>query len=324
MRRSRWSRPKTSLAANAGKARKPRIMVGGEFSAGKTQLINGLTGQDVLPSNVTATALPPVWLVGGAAGLAQVDTSGTMHELESLDDVKLDATHFCIMGHSAPILEKLDIIDTPGSSDPNMDAATWRRMLDYADAVRRVLQRVEREAAAFFETFLMVSLLDPADVDGIREHVQDLSGRLEISGAEAPVMDEFMSSHKAAAPAPKPASQGRAMQVIRPRRVTVREKQPETSARSASKVVPISVTAAVTNGDNKAGARTLWNSLLADVDRNDPAAILKAADRLVSILDSESRKNSEGALSGVPSSGDMENRSGSRRRTFAAAAGQSE
>ncbi|PID36353.1 MAG: hypothetical protein CR993_05820 [Rhodobacterales bacterium] len=361
--------PGASPTANTGKTRKPRIMVGGEFSAGKTQLINGLTGRDVLPSNVTATALPPVWLVGGAAGLAQVDTSGAMHDIGSLTDVELDSTHFCIMGHSAPVLEKLDIIDTPGSSDPNMAAATWQRMLNYADAMiwctnatqawrqtenavwqamperlrknamlvithadlmsdqsnsGRVLQRVEREAAKFFDTFLMVSLLDPADIEGIREHVQDLSERLEISGAEAPMVDQFTNTHKVDTEALKPALQDRAMQMIRPRRVTVREPQPETPPRSASKVVPISVTAAVANDEGRGDARTLWNSLMAHVDRNDPAAILKAADRLVSILDSAPGKRPERSPSDAPSSGKIDDHSGNRRGTLAAAAGQHE
>ena len=48
-------------------ARLPRILVAGEFSSGKTQLISGLLGEAVLPSNVISTALPPIWLVSGSS-----------------------------------------------------------------------------------------------------------------------------------------------------------------------------------------------------------------------------------------------------------------
>ena len=41
-------------------ARKPRIAIMGEFSAGKSTLCNILLGQAPLPMRVTATRLPPV------------------------------------------------------------------------------------------------------------------------------------------------------------------------------------------------------------------------------------------------------------------------
>ena len=40
-------------------ARKPRILVAGEFSAGKSTIINRLLGFELLPENVTSTSLPP-------------------------------------------------------------------------------------------------------------------------------------------------------------------------------------------------------------------------------------------------------------------------
>lgn len=114
-------------------ARKPRIMMAGEFSAGKTRLISGLLGSDILPSNVTATALPPVWLVHGAPGMAVVDLDGTLREIDTLEDVTVQDTQYCLISHPAKILEQIDIIDTPGSSDPNIPAESWERMLGFAD-----------------------------------------------------------------------------------------------------------------------------------------------------------------------------------------------
>ncbi|QBY00666.1 hypothetical protein E2K80_07885 [Rhodophyticola sp. CCM32] len=115
--------------------RKPRILIAGEFSAGKTRLITGLLHDDVLPSNVTATALPPVWIVGGAPAMAAVTLSNTVKAIKSYDEVSLKDTRFIIVSHPAEILKAIDIIDTPGSSDPNISTESWEEMLSYADSV---------------------------------------------------------------------------------------------------------------------------------------------------------------------------------------------
>ncbi|QDC08585.1 hypothetical protein FHY55_04725 [Oceanicola sp. D3] len=115
--------------------RKPRLMVAGEFSAGKTHLINGLLGEKVLPSNVTATALPPIWLVWGRKAMMAVDLEGNTRPLDSLEDVGVEDTHYVVLSHPAPLLKTFSIIDTPGNSDPNIPSECWERMLDYADAV---------------------------------------------------------------------------------------------------------------------------------------------------------------------------------------------
>lgn len=117
------------------RGRKPRLMVAGEFSAGKTKLINGLLGERILPSNVTATALPPVWLIAGERFCMTVGLDGQTLEVASLDSVTVDDTRYCILSHPAPILEACDIIDTPGTSDPNIPTQSWEWMLDHADAV---------------------------------------------------------------------------------------------------------------------------------------------------------------------------------------------
>ena len=40
-----------------------------------------------------------------------------------------------ILADNRPMLELMEIIDTPGNSDPNMAVETWQRMLEFADAV---------------------------------------------------------------------------------------------------------------------------------------------------------------------------------------------
>ena len=131
-----WDRRiRPTFAAPEGAA-KPRIMIAGEFSAGKTKLISSLLGDRVLPSNVTATALPPVWITAGSEpAFLRVDVSGSQEQIQDISDIELDETQYCVMTHPAPFLKYCDIIDTPGSSDPNMKAESWQRMLGFADTV---------------------------------------------------------------------------------------------------------------------------------------------------------------------------------------------
>lgn len=123
------------ITAQTQMLRKPRLLVAGEFSAGKTRLISGLLGEAVLPSNVTSTALPPVWLVHGEAPKLAVPLDGATREIDGVSDLDVETTRYGILAHPAPILDSFEIIDTPGNSDPNIPAETWQRMVDYADAV---------------------------------------------------------------------------------------------------------------------------------------------------------------------------------------------
>jgi len=119
----------------ANERRKPRIMVAGEFSAGKTRLINSLMGRDVLPSQVTSTSLPPIWLVYGAGDGVTVGVDGSVTPLD-FDAIDVESTAYSILPLPAPLLEPLAIIDTPGHSDPNIPPSCWARMLGSADGLR--------------------------------------------------------------------------------------------------------------------------------------------------------------------------------------------
>lgn len=255
------------------KTRKPRILIAGEFSAGKTQLINGLLGGSVLPSNVTSTSLPPMWLVRDPATPFRLDLDGATHPFEGVATTRVDDTAFCLLSHPAPILEHMDLIDTPGNSDPNIPSAAWERMLGYADAViwcsnavqawrqseksvwaampahltetatmlvthadrltedgaaERVMRRVQRDAAPYFASFLMGSLVRQPDIDAVARHLLSLcAGLRQLPGAVQPDVDAARGAARAlpavaAPPSPAPAPPAPATsndRGIRPRRI---------------------------------------------------------------------------------------------------------
>lgn len=113
--------------------RLPRIIVTGEFSAGKTKLINGLVGQQVLPSNVTSTSLPPVWLIYGNDVSFRIDLDGIVHEVTGIGEVDVHDTLVYVTAVQSDALKHMDIIDTPGNSDPNIPSVCWERMIGHAD-----------------------------------------------------------------------------------------------------------------------------------------------------------------------------------------------
>ncbi len=118
-------------------SRKPCIALMGEFSAGKTTLTNLLVGEDVLPTRVTATQLPPVWMSYGEPRAWYVDTEGQRHDLsfDDLHGVPVDGVRYIRLFCKGRILETIDLIDTPGISDPNIPKAVWEMAVGYVNAV---------------------------------------------------------------------------------------------------------------------------------------------------------------------------------------------
>lgn len=121
------------MTAETPSDRLPRMIVTGEFSAGKTKLINGLVGQQVLPSNVTSTSLPPVWLMYGNDVSFRVDLDGNVHEVMGIGEVDVHDTLVYVTAVPSDTLRHMDIIDTPGNSDPNIPSECWERMVGHAD-----------------------------------------------------------------------------------------------------------------------------------------------------------------------------------------------
>lgn len=117
--------------------RKPVIALMGEFSAGKSTLLNLLLGENVLPTQVTATRMPPVWLRYGNDAPYRVDRNGMQHPVNMKDPATfpLKDTRFIRVHVQSPMLRNCDLMDTPGISDPNIPTDSWIRAIGYANAV---------------------------------------------------------------------------------------------------------------------------------------------------------------------------------------------
>jgi hypothetical protein len=117
--------------------RRPRIGLMGEFSAGKSTLANLLLGQNLSPVKVTATQLPPVLYSYGPESVLRVDNAGQEIPIdaEALDAISHDDSMAVRVLLQAEVLEFCDLIDMPGTSDPNLPQAVWDRMLGLVDGV---------------------------------------------------------------------------------------------------------------------------------------------------------------------------------------------
>ena len=99
----------TTAAEESGKmpARKPRLALMGEFSAGKSTLSNMLLGGRALPVRVTATRLPPIWISYGPDSVVAVSHDGEERALSiaELAHVSLEDTKFIRMQMVADTIE---------------------------------------------------------------------------------------------------------------------------------------------------------------------------------------------------------------------------
>ncbi|WP_158221934.1 dynamin family protein [Actibacterium pelagium] len=122
---------------DAQEKQRPTIALMGEFSAGKTTLINFLLGADVLPTRVTATQLPPVWISYGERAAYFVDGEGneTPVEIEELATVGVEGVRYIRLFADSGVLAELDVIDTPGISDPNIPLHFRSFVAETADAI---------------------------------------------------------------------------------------------------------------------------------------------------------------------------------------------
>lgn len=117
--------------------RKPRIALMGEFSAGKSTLLNMLLTHDPLPVRITATSVPPVWMSYGEEAAVRVKLDGTEEPIDIADIASIgpEDTRFIRLWLEADALEICDLLDMPGISDPNMAYENWQAAFDNVDSV---------------------------------------------------------------------------------------------------------------------------------------------------------------------------------------------
>ena len=104
-------------------SRRPTLAMMGEFSAGKSALLNCLLDRPLLPTRATATDMPAIWISHGAT--EKVTGLGFDGHLVDLSMAQLTdgqaMQYLCIrIEIDAEVLKRVDIIDTPGISDPRM------------------------------------------------------------------------------------------------------------------------------------------------------------------------------------------------------------
>jgi hypothetical protein len=117
-------------------SRKPSFSLMGEYSSGKSALLNCLLGHPLLPTRVTATDLPAVWITEGKAlRLWGLSHDGGIEDLSVGDLQSAQAMQFLVIRieTEADILRRTDIIDTPGISDPRMSTAIVEEIAKYSD-----------------------------------------------------------------------------------------------------------------------------------------------------------------------------------------------
>lgn len=116
---------------------KPRLVLMGEFSAGKSTLTNILLDCAPLPMRVTATRLPPVKMSYGKPATFAVGLNNVRREIdiEALETVSLEDTLEIEILMQSDVLQMCDILDMPGISDPSMPQEIWEGILDRNDHV---------------------------------------------------------------------------------------------------------------------------------------------------------------------------------------------
>lgn len=119
-------------------SRRPAFATMGEFSSGKSALLNCLLGRTLLPTRATATDMPAIWITHGKTETIRgLSFNGHLVTL-SMDDLAEGRAmqYLCVrIETSAEILAQVDVIDTPGISDPRMTTEIVEEMARHVDFV---------------------------------------------------------------------------------------------------------------------------------------------------------------------------------------------
>ena len=116
--------------------RKPIIGLMGEFSSGKSSLVNLILGENLIPTQTTSTSLPPIWLSYGSRPGYFVTAGGerVTCDADELNQTPRDA-RFVRLYLEYDALKDKSIIDVPGISDPSFASNPWRGVISLAHGI---------------------------------------------------------------------------------------------------------------------------------------------------------------------------------------------
>jgi len=134
--------PDISEAAHAvlrgWKVSRPVATLMGEFSAGKSTLLNFVLDMEAAPTRVTATDMPPSWFSYSETPFAIGLTWDGNEEAVDLDQGFSDFRSRYVLirrGLNSEFLKRCDVIDAPGISDPGLQKNALRFLSKYTDFV---------------------------------------------------------------------------------------------------------------------------------------------------------------------------------------------
>lgn len=115
-----------------------KVVVGGEFSSGKSTFIKMLLGRHVVQTQASASSMPTVnFQYSAKPGFRAVGAKNSrdIPDLGALSDDELHKLERLEVMTDLPFLKKFELFDTPGTSDPTRDVDQLLTVVDQADFI---------------------------------------------------------------------------------------------------------------------------------------------------------------------------------------------
>jgi dynamin family protein len=165
----------------------PRLALFGEFSAGKSSIVNLLLGRDILPTGVLSSTRWPTYVRYAPSPQIEAISEKGKRESVSPDVIKAvtpeDISHFNV-GMPSELLREIELLDTPGFADPFHDPERTLNVVESADiciwctlatqAWRQSERRIWLSLPARLRTqgILVVTHVDTLEHRGERRRIQ--------------------------------------------------------------------------------------------------------------------------------------------------------